>query len=121
MMAKAKVDEKVYEHVKILQKSGASYKKISELVDLAQCTVMRIAHSDSFDGYREFVRENSRLASGKKPEDKPEERKPEDLKLPGGTLSNAYMMNRIIRLLEDQNKTLELISNKMAFIVEQLS
>ena len=41
--------------------------------------------------------------------------------MPGGTVSANYQMNRVCELLKEQNETLKLISNKLAFIVDELT
>lgn len=116
-----KVDEKMYNHAKLLLKGGATIKKAAECLGISSWTVGMIGRTDDLEEYRKACNERNEKQK-KVPEKKPVKNdNPPDLKLPGGTMSSAYMMNRIIHLLEDQNKSLELISNKLAFIVEQLS
>lgn len=123
-----KVDEKTYDHAKLLLNGGATLKVAAEHLGLSTWTVGMIGRSENMEEYKHMCssRYEKKGKKEKKPDPKPEnpEQKndnPPDLKLPGGTMSGAYMMNRIIHLLEDQNKSLELISKKLAFIVEQLS
>lgn len=127
-MRKCKVTAETYSDVKRLLNHGETQAKVAEFMNLSKWTVGMIARSTDLDGYyKDCVDIRKKKPEQKVPEkQKPETKEPEELvvsdyKLPGGTLSANYQINRMIRLLEEQNKSLELISNKLAFIVEALT
>lgn len=124
MEKRQKVDERMFDHVKLLLKAGSTYKEAAEYLGLSSWTVGVIAHADSFDEYRNAL---VAMRAPKKPKE-PKIITPEvqaqpigDYKLPGGTLSANYQLNRAIQALEQMNKTLELLSNKVSFIVDELT
>lgn len=124
-MKNVKVTQSVFNCIKMLLAGGASHKECAEYMNLSTITVGRIKRAETFEDYKQSVI-MAKLHSGKPvsvpvPEStpEPEEEKPEKPKTvdAGGT----YQMNRLIELMKEQNELLKAISNKMAFIVEQLS
>lgn len=133
MATKVKVTSKIYDCVKLLFENGATYKEAADFFHLSLATVNTIKASDSFEEYKHMamMRGSKWKAANKKkqvetakPEVKPEA-KPEtvltDDKQKGGTISANYQVSRIYELLKQQNETLTMISNKLAFIVDELT
>ena len=97
---RTKVDEKIFKAVKAMQAGGATANQISECLGVSLATVYRIAQANSFSEYG---------APKKAPETAPT------------PTANAYINNRVYELIKQQNELLALISNKLAYIVEQLA
>ena len=117
-MGKPKVTEGIFNAVKLLTNGGASVDEIAEYLSISPATVSRIRSSQNMDEYK-----NAAIAAymnyrhkTKKPEPPAVEETP---KVSG--MSGNYQMNRVIELLKAQNETLTLISNKLAFIVDELT
>ena len=130
-MSKVKVTDEVFSCVKRLLSTGAPYAEISNYMKISTWAVGMIAKSEDMTEYKNICAA-VRLRNKPKVEPKKEEPpkmepkndntpKIEDLKMPGGTLSSGYQMNRIYEALKEQNEHLKLISNKLAFIVEALT
>lgn len=123
MEKKRKVTESTFRHAKLLLKAGETQKGVAEYLDLSRGTVGIIDRSETLDEYRNNIAalySGSRGKTVKKEPEKEPEIKVEDLKLPGGTMSGNYQLNRIFEQLKAMNETMTLISNKLAFIVEDL-
>ena len=135
---KIRIDEKIYKTIKLMLKGGASHEEIREFKPISYETMRRIDRTDSYQGYLELQRrylanrDRNRILKQEqdesKPEDKPEDKPEEtpetvltDDRQKGGTISANYQVSRIYELLKQQNETLTLISNKLAFIVDELT
>lgn len=135
-----KVDDRIFNGVKTLLKSGASQRQVGEYMQISSWTVGMIGRCETLDEYRLMMEqrrlENAEKKKAKKAPPEPEQTsmalnpdvwavKPDeviqDMKLPGGTMSATYQFNRMIEAMKKQSELLELISNKLAFIVEMLS
>lgn len=126
-MRNVKVTQSVFNCVKTLLAGGASHQECADYMKLSIMTVGRINRAETYEDYKHTIIMAS-LHSGKpvsvpvpEPEQTPEpkEEKPEKPKTVD--VSGTYQMNRLIELMKEQNELLKTISNKMAFIVEQLS
>lgn len=140
----AKVDERLFKMVKLMCKSGAPYAEIAEYFQISPTTVKRINNSDDIQEYRNIMaawainqrqrREKARAAAqapAPEPVTEPVQIQaaapvPEapvitDMKMPGGTMSANYQFNRMIEAMIKQNEVLTLISNKLTYLVEQLT
>ena len=95
-------------------------------------TIGRIKQAANYEEYKSLTGTAMYLATQKNKKQKEEKPEPitqapapapvvEDLKLPGGTMSASYQLNRIYELQKKQVETLILISNKLAFIVDELT
>ncbi len=127
---KTVVTKEIFECAKILFKSGAKNQEVCRYLKLAPCTVTRIKQAETLEEYKQI--QAAAVANWKgnqkkkeanetpKPETDEVQRKPENAK-PTNNLAGQYQMNRIIDLLREQNEIMKLLSNKLAFIVEQLS
>lgn len=129
MASRTKVTQKVWECVKLLFENGATYNEAADFMKLSIATVNTIKASDSYEEYKHMAIVRSAKWSSKqkkakeqaKQETKPEETVLTDDKQKGGTISANYQVSRIYELLKKQNETLTLISNKLAFIVDELT
>lgn len=124
-MKNVKVTQSVFNCIKTLLAGGASHKECADYMQLSVITVGRINRAETYEDYKQSVI-MAKLHSGKPvsvpvPEQtpEPEQEKPEKPK--AVDTSGTYQMNRLIELMKEQNELLKAISNKMAFIVEQLS
>ena len=125
-----RMDEKGYKAIKAMLNGGATFQDCMDYAGVGVSTVQRIKKSKDFDGYKELIREqNEKYLKSKAVKEPAKNTAPSpapavvipDLKLPGGTMSGAYQINRIVELLKQQNETLTRISNKLAYIVEELT
>lgn len=122
-----KITLRVFNAVKTLLAGGATNTECADYMGIAQNTVSRIKHAETYEDYKQATRVAGWMTYGKN-QKKPEEtneNQPEAtetvLKQPGGQLSAAYQINRIVELLKTQNEILTLLSNKVAFIVDELT
>lgn len=123
MEKKRKVTESTFRHAKLLLKAGETQKGVAEYLGISKWTAGLIDRSDSFDEYKNNIAalySKSKEKTVKKEPEKEPEIKVEDLKLPGGTMSGNYQLNRIFEQLKNLNETMTLISKKLTFIVEDL-
>ena len=127
MSRQIKVTEDKYNAVKILLKSGETQKKVGKYMGLAENTVGLIKRSENFEDYRNRMLATSVKFRGK---DNQQEQKtvpePEKKEQPAQVVE--YRQNVTIQathyMMEEMriaNETLKLISNKLAFIVEELT
>lgn len=124
-MTPIKVTQSVFNCIKTLLAGGASHKECADYMKLSVITIGRINRAETYEDYKQSVI-MAKLHSGKpvsvpapEPTPEPEQEKPEKPKVVD--TSGTYQMNRLIELMKEQNELLKAISNKMAFIVEQLS
>lgn len=120
-----KVDERVFNGVKALLKSGTKRKDIAEYMQVSAWTISKIAQSETLKEYRTVMeqRKLERQASREKPCE-PDSWVAQAVDMdnnPGGTTAMNYQFNRLAGLIQAQNELLETISNKLAFVVEMLS
>lgn len=131
-MANRKVTNTLFDCVKLMLDSKASYDEISSYMGVSLATIGRIKHAANYEEYKNLTGTAMYLATQKNKKQKEEKPEPitqaqapspmvEDLKLPGGTMSASYQLNRIYELQKKQVETLILISNKLAFIVDELT
>ena len=121
-----KVTPGIYDCVKKLLAAGSTHAEIAEYLKISTATVGRISMSENIDEYRNTLTAyyyRRKKEAQKKPEDakpEPPQENEKDIKLPGGTMSQAYVTNRFLKLIEEQNEILKLLSNKLSYIVDQL-
>lgn len=128
MASRTKVTQNVWQCVKLLFENGATYQEAADFMKLSIATVNTIKASDSYEEYKHMAIVRSAKWSAKQKKAKQEikqEETPEtvltDDRQKGGTISANYQVSRIYELLKQQNETLTLISNKLAFIVDELT
>ena len=120
-----KVDERVFNGVKALLKSGTKRKEIAEYMQVSAWTISKIAQSETLNEYRAAMDQRNaerQAARIKTPEAESWVAQVVDMdNNPGGTTAMNYQFNRLAGLLQKQNELLETISTKLAFVVEMLS
>ena len=136
-----KIDEKKFNAAKLLLTSGGELKEVADYLKIGYSTIKIINHSETYEDYKHTIIAISAKQTDKrrkerekakeqyappvaeiKPEAEPEnkpESKPE-LKVVNSAAS-AYQVNRMIDLMKQQLDMLTLISNKVAFIVDELT
>lgn len=127
-----KVTPSVFNCIKTLLAGGASHKECADYMKLSTITVGRINRAETYEDYKQSVI-MAKLHSGKpvsvpvpEPTTEPEkEQKPEKMPEPETVeRKQTIVIQATHYMMEEQKKTnelLTLISNKLSFIVEQLS
>jgi len=138
------IDKKMFDCIKILLEGKASYTEIQEFTNVGRTTVSRIAHSESWEDYQQQMaamraawhcRVAEKKAEKQAAADRAREEKEKAAKavaeavkavpaaslIPQPKADPVYGANRICELLTHQNELLKAISNKLAFIVDELT
>ena len=106
---RANITDNIFKTVKIMVDGGTSAEDVAELLQIGVATVYRIKKAESLDEYKQII--SSYNAKGRQ----------------GGcvqTVETKQIVNVPWAMVQEMHKTnelLALISNKLAFIVEQLS
>lgn len=136
-MAKMKVTKGIFEAVKMLTKGGASIDECAEYMGISPATVSRIRTAENYEEFQQARRLAAIAAQKREQEKKEREKQPEKpVEQPAPVAqpvqpapqviehrqtvtvqATHYMMEE----LKQQNELLKSISNKLAFIVEQLA
>ena len=123
-----KLTVRQFSAIKTLLKGGATQAEAAEYMHVSPNTAFWVNKAETYEEYLNMQAERvlgkkKQVAAIKAKETK--ENQPEAtetaLKQPGGTLSAGYQINRIVELLKAQNETLTILSNKVAFIVDELT
>lgn len=109
-MARAKVTKDVFDMVKLLLNGGATVAKVAELTRVSTWTVYCIRRAKDLDDY--FV------ISHKEPKRK-EQKPPEIVEKPA--VSGSWTLERIFDEAKKQTALLTAISDKLAYIVVELT
>ena len=138
MANSTKVTESVFKAVKILLKSGETQTACAEYMNISVHSVQRIAVAEDFEDYKNrisayYFSKKKKAEEAKKAEEerkaaeeakKAEEKKlppqPTPIVLPQHKPINGEDSYQLVRLMKEQNEMLKLISNKLAFIVDEL-
>jgi len=138
------IDKKMFDCIKILLEGKASYTEIQDFTNVGRTTISRIAHSESWEDYEQQMAAmraawHCRVAEKKAAEqaaaDRAREEKEKAAKaaaeavkavpaaslIPQPKADPVYGANRICELLTHQIELLTGISNKLAFIVDELT
>ena len=139
------IDKKMFDCIKILLDGKASYTEIQDFTNVGRTTVSRIAHSESWEDYEQQMAAmraawHCRVAEKKAAEQAAADRAREEKEKAAKAAAEAvkalvpaapllqqtkadpvYGANRICELLTHQNELLKVISNKLAFIVDELT
>ena len=99
------ITENTYDAVKALLKGGANQTRAAEFLGISANTVSRISRSETYADYREFAR----LDGGSR------YKKREDVK------QIVQIPWQAMQEMKKTNELLELISRKLAFIVDELT
>ena len=125
---KQKIDANMYNAVKTLLTAGSTATEIAQYLKISVATVRRIKVSETLEEYRHQMAaiqaEYQRRKTAKKAPEPISE--PEPIAAPerakkADPVAYNYVNNRMLEELKAQNELLKLISNKLAFIVEQLA
>ena len=118
----------IYNAVKMILKGGATAQETAKAMGISTNSVYRINKCGTYEEYVNlaYMNGSARYREATKQETKQEtEQKAEAIAEPvkqqGGTLSAGYQLNRIYDALKEQNEILRLLSNKVAFIVDELT
>ena len=123
-MAQTQVTPERFRAVKQMIAGGAIHREVAEVMDLSVHTVGMISRAASLEEYREtvngskYVRRFRPAATPPPAPALPPTPAPSPAPSP---LAGQYQMNRIMEALKEQNEHLKLISNKLAFIVDELT
>lgn len=130
MAYEKKVTKSKFEAVKILLAGGASVKEIGKYLDLSDNTIYKIKTSETYEDYEKYVAEKvaksqaARAIKLKKAKEEENQKypKPDAVTITSDmTQSQAnYQINRVVEQMKQMNDHLKLISNKLAFIVDEL-
>ena len=122
-MAQAvKVDQKLFSAAKILFENGATTTEVARYLKISEETARRIKNSESLEEYRQEVSAiKASYAARHKKEGKKEEITLDKTSPKTMDAKDYYMVTKLIKAVEEQNEILKLISNKIVYIVEQLS
>lgn len=138
------IDKKMFDCIKILLEGKASYTEIQDFTNVGRTTISRIAHSESWEDYEQQMAAmraawHCRVAEKKAEEQAAADRAREEKEKAARAVAEAvkavpaaslipqpkadpvYGANRICELLTHQNELLKVISNKLAFIVDELT
>lgn len=125
MKKNARIDEKTYNHIRILLEAGSTYDEVHEYLGVGNTTIARIKHADTYDEYRQLTSACAMDMKARRQKAKAVTEQPvkpvateQPVKLEA---KDWYIANKALKALEEQNELLKLISNKLAFIVEQLA
>ena len=135
-MATPKVDQRMFDCVKIMIKGGAKRQEIADYMKLSEATVKRIDYSENLEEYQAMCaaislkakrqvnekREREQKAAAQQPESKPQ---PEpqvqvvkhEHQQTITMVANHYMMEE----LKQQTEYLKVISNKLLFLIDELT
>ena len=132
-MAKTVVTLNVYNAIKILLNGGATQKEAAEYMNISLRTANHIANSDSFEDYKQSVKaynckrkleaEKNANKSAEKGGEKKDDIQPSQQEQQKQIVHNVtvqathYMMQE----MQKTNELLKFISNKLGFIVDELT
>ena len=121
-----KMTESKYTAIKILLNGGATVKEAAEYMQVSTAVVYGVKNTADFAEYcqnsaERDARRKQNAAIRIKEQEKAKEAAKEPERQPGTAMTSTYQMNRVYEALKAQNELLKLISEKLAFIVEQLA
>lgn len=116
MGTKTHMDEQTFNTIKLMLKGGATPEQIRVFKPISRETLRRVVRTESYTEYRE-LQEKYANSSAKNILQRNEANQEPASK----ALSDNYQMNRIYEALKRQNEILELLTNKVSFIVDELT
>ena len=131
-MKNVKITEKLFKAVKIMLEGGATYEEVKDYLGVSLQTCARIKHSENYADYKNILAAMAVKNKGykqAKANPKPVEEKPVEKPVEENPVQVVeHRQNVTIQathyMMQEMQKTNELlkeISNKLAFIVEQLA
>ena len=133
---RTQVTESTFNAVKIMLNGGATCVEIAEYLKLGHTAVYRIKSAQSWEEYKNILaaiaidqkQRDSKKKENKvenkvdeKTEEKPDQPDPGQKAKAETPLATNYQINRMVEEMKLMNEHLKLISNKIAFIVDQLA
>ena len=135
---KTKVTSELYAAAKIMIKGGASIDEVAKFLKIGAATVSRIKSAETYEEYKQIVaacwaksKEKEKLAKEaqkeldreiKRQEEAAEQGQEKPVKRTGEAfMVSSYQVNRLIEIMKEQNEILKIMSNKIAFIVDELT
>lgn len=135
---KTKVTAELFAVCKIMIKGGAKINEVADFLKIGHATVSRIKAAETFEEYQQiqaayWCKTKQKEKAKKLAEEQEKKIVQEQIVIPETTepekepvkekhdpVVSNYQLNRMIERQEQMIELLKLISNKMAFIVEQL-
>lgn len=130
---RTKVTESTFNAVKIMLNGGATAVEIAEYLKLGTTTIFRMKSAQSWEEYKQVlaaIAVNTRKKEQEKKIPVQEQKEPVKDEQPVKAeqtvkseqpLATNYQINRMVEEMKLMNEHLKLISNKIAFIVDQLA
>lgn len=136
-MSNKVVDKRRFDAIKIMIESGAKNEEIEKFMNVSTWVICKVKKSETYEEYRNIIaainlkkkekreREEEKAAAEKetkKPE--PEQKTTGPVAAPvTGTdiMASTYKLTQLIDAVKKQTEVLTLISNKLAYIVEELA
>ena len=128
-----KMTDSKYKAIKLLLQGGATVKEAAQYMQVSTAVVYGVKNTENFAEYcqigaeREARKKQSAAIrikeqeKAKEAQEKAKEAAKEPERQPGTAMTSTYQLNRMYEALKAQNELLRLISEKLAFIVEQLA
>lgn len=121
-----KMTESKYTALKILLNGGATVKEAAQYMQVSTAVVYGVKNTENFAEYCQIgaereARKKQAAVIRIKEQEKAKEAAKEPERQPGTAMTSTYQLNRMYEALKLQNDLLKLISEKLAFIVEQLA
>ena len=127
-MAERKITKELFDAAMILYKGGAKTTEVSRYLGISESTARRMRQSGKYEKYDKYRNDLNERMKAKKQKEKTKLQPIEEPEAVQVDFEDAFWKKRMLGRLMDQNektdemiKTLKLISEKMAYIVEQLS
>lgn len=130
---KASVDKRMFDCIKMLLENGASYEECAKYMKVGLSTVGRIKAAETFEEYKQQMnvaalkyrqskkakQEQEKASSTPAKEEKPQEPQPQVVEYRQSVTIQAT--HYVEMELKKHTELLTLISNKLAYIVEELA
>ena len=117
-----KMTESKYTAIKILLNGGATVKEAAQYMQVSTAVVYGVKNTENFAEYcQNSAERDARRKQNAAIKIKTEQAANEPERQVGTAMTSTYQMNRVYEALKSQNELLKLISEKLAFIVEQLA
>ena len=116
-----KLTKERYECIKIMLGTKEPKYRIAELLNVSINTVYRVGTTNSYEEYEAHTAIRKEKDRVREAEKKEKMVLTEPIKLPQKMPINSEDSYQIVRLIKEQKELLTLISNKLAFIVDELT
>ena len=121
----SKVTAEIFRAVKIMTAGGAKIDEMAKCLKISRATISRIKASETLEEYQTIQKDYQKKVRDAHKDDNPD--KPDETEAKDDSkdqkqydMVSNYQIGRMIELLKAQNELLTHISNKLAFVVEQL-